>query len=258
MRNLNKGSLPTIVAVVVLLLIVGLGIVAYRGGKSEKKSDENAVAGAEKRIEFDLLEQNNSGQMGKVLISEEDGKAKITITMSGKKTAEPQPAHVHIGMCDKIGEIASELTNVVGGTSVTSYSLNFDGLVSHVLSFLPLSVNVHKSEAEPDVYVACGELPGETASEGINVNSSVSTLETVNLRYTQEGFIHKEITVQKGQKVRFINETKSPFSVASDPHPVHTNFPAFDQSKSVFSGQTIFEFNFNEAGDWAYHNHLDA
>jgi hypothetical protein len=42
--------------------------------------------------------------------------------------------------------------------------------------------------------------------------------------------------------------------VASDPHPTHTNYPAFNSGGSVSS----WTFTFTLAGSWGYHNHQNS
>lgn len=75
---------------------------------------------------------------------------------------------------------------------------------------------------------------------------------------TDSGFSPTEVTVKKGQKVKFINKTTGKMSVASDPHPDHTIYPEFDQYKTSQRGMVEFEFTFDKVGEWGYHNHLNS
>lgn len=42
--------------------------------------------------------------------------------------------------------------------------------------------------------------------------------------------------------------------VASNPHPIHTNYPAFDEKAPVINGSS-WSFTFDKIGTWGYHNH---
>lgn len=87
------------------------------------------------------------------------------------------------------------------------------------------------------------------------VPSSTDTEEEVLVTYTDEGFSPSAVTVSQGTKVVFVNESSGSMWVGSDPHPVHTDLPAFDQLEGSGPG-TSYEFTFREAGEWEYHNHL--
>ncbi|MEK7071074.1 MAG: hypothetical protein AAB966_04665, partial [Patescibacteria group bacterium] len=65
-----------------------------------------------------------------------------------------QPAHIHEGACEKPGKVVYPLTSVVDGASETIIETTLKDLKDN----LPLSLNVHKSQAELAVYTACGEL----------------------------------------------------------------------------------------------------
>ncbi|OHA17378.1 MAG: hypothetical protein A3G52_03755 [Candidatus Taylorbacteria bacterium RIFCSPLOWO2_12_FULL_43_20] len=83
-------------------------------------------------------------------------------------------------------------------------------------------------------------------------------IEEIFVIYTKEGFNPKSITVNKGQTVRFINESATPMSVASNDHPTHNIYPEFDQYKTDARGKSVFDFTFDKTGEWQYHNHLQA
>jgi len=69
--------------------------------------------------------------------------------------------------------------------------------------------------------------------------------------YNDDGFSPATITVPVGTKVTWTNESSGEMWVGSDPHPVHTDYSAFDQ-KSVGDS---YSFTFSEAGTYHYHNH---
>jgi len=72
---------------------------------------------------------------------------------------------------------------------------------------------------------------------------------------TAEGFSPREITVQKGETIRFITSAGKYFWPASHSHPVHDLYPEFDSKKPV-SPEDSWSFSFEKIGIWKYHDHL--
>jgi plastocyanin len=86
--------------------------------------------------------------------------------------------------------------------------------------------------------------------------------------YTDSGFEPREITVERGEDVTWINEASTDMWVASDDHPTHTRYDGtslrqhcedgesdtFDQCSSGDS----YEFEFEKTGVFGYHNHEAA
>jgi ABC-type glycerol-3-phosphate transport system substrate-binding protein len=105
-------------------------------------------------IEVTLNEQNASGQSGTAtLTATDDGTLHVSIALSGGG-ADPQPAHIHEGTCADLNpEPAFPLENVADGQSETDVEVSLEDLA--VTSY---AINVHKSESEADVYVACGDI----------------------------------------------------------------------------------------------------
>jgi plastocyanin len=99
-------------------------------------------------------------------------------------------------------------------------------------------------------------------------SAQTDTSADVTITYTDDGFTPSQTTVKQGQTVRFVNESSGQMWVASDQHPTHTEYAgtnlrqhcsnnsnsAFDQCESSDS----FSFTFEKAGDWQYHNHVNA
>lgn len=79
---------------------------------------------------------------------------------------------------------------------------------------------------------------------------------TVTVTYSDKGFSPASVEIKFGDSVRFVNTTNGAMSVASNPHPQHTNYSEFDQWKTSQQGQREFTFTFGKAGNWTYHNHL--
>ncbi|HET7098655.1 MAG TPA: hypothetical protein VFI61_00235 [Patescibacteria group bacterium] len=71
----------------------------------------------------------------------------------------------------------------------------------------------------------------------------------------ENGFVPNQLTVQKGDSVRFTSSLNTPFWPASDPHPLHTIFPQFDPKKPI-SPTGSWTFKTTKIGEWNYHDHL--
>lgn len=84
-----------------------------------------------------------------------------------------------------------------------------------------------------------------------------TTMASVEVDYTATGFSPATVTVKKGTTVKFINKSDGQMEVASNPHPIHTDYPGFDQYKSAQKGQMEYDFTFEKVGTWGYHNHLN-
>lgn len=81
------------------------------------------------------------------------------------------------------------------------------------------------------------------------------TQDSLTIVYTNEGFMPKEISIKKGQTVKFINESDRKMWVASNDHPSHLIYPEFDQKEITVRG-AVYEFKFEKTGNWDFHNHL--
>lgn len=88
---------------------------------------------------------------------------------------------------------------------------------------------------------------------------------TITVTYTDQGFSPTSVSIQKGDTVKFINQSSEPLRVGSDPHPIHNGYPTtggctnstFDSCKGIQPGDS-WSFTFDLVGTWGYHNHLDA
>jgi hypothetical protein len=143
--------------VVLLVLAAALLALAGCGGDDEGAATTPAAAatetGGSEAVEIALGEQNESGQSGTATLEAAgDGMTRVTIELSNPP-ADPQPAHIHTGACPDVGDVAHALNNVEGGTSETDVPVTIEDLQAS-----DFAVNVHKSEAEADVYVACGDI----------------------------------------------------------------------------------------------------
>lgn len=87
-----------------------------------------------------------------------------------------------------------------------------------------------------------------------NSKGGVETQATVT--YTDSGYTPATVTVKKGTKVTFKNESTKSMWTASGVHPTHQLLPGFDQLKSVTKGG-MYEYTFSKVGTWKYHNHVN-
>ncbi len=74
---------------------------------------------------------------------------------------------------------------------------------------------------------------------------------------TAEGYEPKEVSVKKGDIVKWKNETSEFHWPASDLHPTHGVYPEFDPLMPIGPGEE-WSFRFDQAGVWKYHDHIRA
>ena len=103
-----------------------------------------------------------------------------------------------------------------------------------------------------------GELANQTPSAIILPTDAVHTI-----TYTDAKFSPETITIKKGEKVTFQNNSSLGFWPASGKHPTHGTYPEkggcissiFDACAEYQPGQS-WSFQFNIVGTWRYHDHL--
>lgn len=98
-----------------------------------------------------LVEQNKSGESGTATLNDTSGGLVVKLAMTGGDSKGPQPAHIHVGTCDKLGKVAYPLTNVVDGISSTTVK----GVTIADLEKSPYAINVHHSTTDVATYVSC-------------------------------------------------------------------------------------------------------
>lgn len=108
--------------------------------------------------------------------------------------------------------------------------------------------------------VAKGKLKGKFTHPADTSDTGME--KTVEI--TSAGFSPSSLTVSAGQKVKFVNKDTETHWPASDPHPVHTDYPGTGGCiASVFDACAALAkdgewgFVFNEKGTWRYHDHLN-
>jgi hypothetical protein len=103
-----------------------------------------------------LEAQNNSGQSGSATLFPEGEKTRVVIELLNTPQGVAQPAHIHAGRCDKLDKAPKwPLEALKGGRSVTLVPASLDAILAD-----KAAINIHKSSAEIQVYVACGDIIG--------------------------------------------------------------------------------------------------
>lgn len=191
--NTQRGIAPIIIILVVVALAGG-GTYAVK--KNADKKAEKVKMEQETRVEVTatssmsttgtstgktlqimLSEQNGSGQSGKAVITEVNGKAKVVLNLTGKPSEVAQPAHIHLSTCAAIGSVKYPLTSISKGASQTMLPVSINELIAQ----LPISINVHKSAAEVSAYVACGDMSTPT-KKNVTATSSIKVKADVKIR----------------------------------------------------------------------------
>jgi len=110
--------------------------------------------------------------------------------------------------------------------------------------FLKQQLSTPKSNVKPTQDTISGE--------------KTQNVQTVTVTYGDNGFSPSEITIAKDSTVKFINKSKLPLWVASDPHPEHTDYPEFDSVHGLMEypdERDDYTFTFDKVGNWKFHNH---
>ncbi|MEK7531493.1 MAG: hypothetical protein AAB545_00990 [Patescibacteria group bacterium] len=103
------------------------------------------------------------------------------------------------------------------------------------------------SETKIETGTKADNKPGVTSAP-----IETKTPKTLAVTYTDSGFTPNTLEIHVGDSVTFAKEGLKVMWVASAPHPVHTDFPAFDQKKTGDS----YTFTFTKIGTFKYHNHV--
>jgi plastocyanin len=78
----------------------------------------------------------------------------------------------------------------------------------------------------------------------------------VEVGYDGQKFNPDTVSIKAGDIVIFRNNSGQDFWPASGPHPTHTAYAEFD-AKAAVAPKGKFQFKFEKAGQWAFHDHLN-
>src|SRR5262245_35105867 len=73
---------------------------------------------------------------------------------------------------------------------------------------------------------------------------------------TASGASPRSVSVSPGSQVLFVNNDSREHQMYSDPHPEHTDCPAFDQVGTLRAGESRATGNLNVARTCNFHDHL--
>jgi hypothetical protein len=115
-----------------------------------------AALALDDNVTVKLEAMNNSGQTGTATLIPEGDKTKVVILLSNAPAGVAQPAHIHLGLCDNLDKAPKwKLEAVKDGSSTTVVPVSLDTILKE-----NSAINIHKSAAEIQVYVSCGNIVG--------------------------------------------------------------------------------------------------
>ncbi len=100
-------------------------------------------------------------------------------------------------------------------------------------------------------------VPGTTSLELAASSTPAVPGTSALITYTDRGFSPEIVEVAQDGTVTFKNESTRDLWVASNEHPEHLMYPEFDAKKGYTPGSE-YQFTFEKAGSWQYHDHLKA
>lgn len=77
----------------------------------------------------------------------------------------------------------------------------------------------------------------------------------LTIKVLREGFVPKNLVINNGQTVIFVNEDINSHWPASNIHPTHGIYPEFDPQKAIEPGKS-WQFKFEKPGTFRFHDHL--
>ena len=78
---------------------------------------------------------------------------------------------------------------------------------------------------------------------------------TATVTISNSGVSPKSLTISRGTRVTFVNNSNQVHDMSSDPHPEHTDCPAINDVGFLSAGQTKLTGNLNVARTCGYHDH---
>ena len=136
----------------VAAILAPAALIAAAAGCGGGSNDESG-RGADLSVQ--LMEQSASGQTGTAMFTSLDGgRTRIVLELTNPPDVR-QPAHVHNGTCDNLGDPVIALTSVEVGRWEADATMSLERLKQG-----DFVIHAHKSEADYDVSVACAPIEG--------------------------------------------------------------------------------------------------
>ena len=131
-----------------------------------------------------------------------------------------------------------------------------------------------ESEKESTSVDSTSETSTDNQSSGSNTNSSQSQTQEEELEVipppppppppppktvtiSGSGFSPSLITINVGDTVKWVNNDSKAHEPASNDHPSHEIYSAFDSDPGIGAGSS-WSFKFNNTGTWYYHDHRSS
>jgi hypothetical protein len=184
MKNDKNLGAINVGAVIVVLAIIVIGVVFYlmqnnSGNTPETNPTPPPPPASMTSAEAPMSAQNNSGQSGKVTLTEVNGQTKVVIEVASGPRGTQQPAYMNLGDCSALGSLKYNLNPVVDGRSETTLqpALHF----IHGLG--QLTVNVRSSSAPNASVISCGTITDalDRAMNG-EINGSIRSEGTLEIQ----------------------------------------------------------------------------
>ncbi len=81
-------------------------------------------------------------------------------------------------------------------------------------------------------------------------------IQVVEIDYDGSQYTPSTVSIKVNDYVFFKNKSNVEFWPASNPHPTHTDYPAFDAKKPIAAGGE-YKFQFTKVGVWGFHDNLN-
>mgnify|MGYP001564967250 CR=1 FL=1 len=197
----------------------------------------------------------------------EEAKLQLAKAEEALRQNNPRQALSHVQTAEKMIEKARSLLE--GGKEAVQKRLEADTKRTDIKTEIKIEGESKKPEERPSVLE---KLRTNIGVELQKPTESVTAFEvkpvsvaSVKVRITANGFEPREVKIQKGGSIVWINESGNASWPASAVHPTHDVYPqkggcigsAFDACKRIENGGT-YEFRFDHAGTWKYHDHINS
>ena len=101
---------------------------------------------------------------------------------------------------------------------------------------------------------ACGGGGGGSSAPAAPSSSASSGGPTTTIRITAAGVSPKEVRIEVGSRVLFVNEDTRSHEMMSDPHPLHTGCPEINQIADLAPGQSRQTAAFGATRNCGFHD----